>query len=156
MLGVADEQSSRTPDGTQVMEDRGIAQGDVVLVWPVSRPPVLEHEKKQVVYTPVKKKPPLPQQHLDVIWANGLGVYSIVINSGGLVALFHVLPFPCDPFVCLEKHFSTFFPPTCCFPIFPYLSPPSPLVFILFCRELCYDKALSPRLYAVSAGVMPL
>lgn len=26
-----------------------------MLVWPVSRPPVLEHEKEQVVYTPVKK-----------------------------------------------------------------------------------------------------
>lgn len=24
-------------------------------VWPASRPPVLEHEKEQVVYTPVKK-----------------------------------------------------------------------------------------------------
>ncbi len=34
---------------------RGIAQGDMALVWPVSRPPVLEHEKEQVVYTPVKK-----------------------------------------------------------------------------------------------------
>ena len=33
----------------------GIAQGEVALVWPVSRPPVLEHEKEQVVYTPVKK-----------------------------------------------------------------------------------------------------
>lgn len=38
-----------------------------MLVWPVSRPPVLEHEKEQVVYTLVKKKPPYPQQHLDVI-----------------------------------------------------------------------------------------
>lgn len=52
------EEGSGTPGGTQVMEGekgRGIAQGDIMLVWPVSRPPVLEHEKEQVVYTPVKK-----------------------------------------------------------------------------------------------------
>lgn len=41
-------------------EVRGIAQGDITLVWPVSRPPVLEHEKKQVVYTPVKKSHHIP------------------------------------------------------------------------------------------------
>lgn len=35
--------------------ERGIAQGDMMLVWPVSRPPVLVLEKEQVVYTPVKK-----------------------------------------------------------------------------------------------------
>ncbi|TNN74326.1 hypothetical protein EYF80_015409 [Liparis tanakae] len=60
MSTAADEQnmsrgSSGTPDGTQVMEgmkERGIAQGDMALVWPVSRPPVLEHETEQVVYTP--------------------------------------------------------------------------------------------------------
>lgn len=34
----------------------GIAQGDMTLVWPVSRPPVSEHEKEQVVYTPLKKE----------------------------------------------------------------------------------------------------
>lgn len=64
------EEGRGTPGGTQVMEgekERGIAQGDIMLVWPVSRPPVLEHEKEQVVYTPVEKKPPYPQQHLDVI-----------------------------------------------------------------------------------------
>lgn len=49
--------SSGTPDGAQVMEggEGGIAQGEMPLVWLVSRPPVLEHEKEQVVYTPVKK-----------------------------------------------------------------------------------------------------
>lgn len=36
-------------------KQRGIAQGDMALVWPVSRPPALEHERGQVVYTPVKK-----------------------------------------------------------------------------------------------------
>lgn len=62
-------EGSGTPGETRVMEgekERGIAQGGVMLVWPVSRPPVLEHEKEQVVYTPVKK-PPYPRQHLDVI-----------------------------------------------------------------------------------------
>lgn len=52
------EEGSGTPGETRVMEgerERGIAQGDRMLVWPVSRPPVLEHEKEQVVYTPVKK-----------------------------------------------------------------------------------------------------
>ncbi len=43
----------------------------------------------------------------------------------------------------------------------PVLISPHPLlspsrVFILFCGELCYDKAFTPRMYAVSACVMPL
>ncbi len=43
----------------------------------------------------------------------------------------------------------------------PVLISPHPLlspshVFILFCRELCYDKDFTPRMYAVSACVMPL
>lgn len=64
----------------------GIAQGDMMLVWPVSRPPVLEHEKEHVVYTLVKKSHHTHSSHLDVIWANGLGgAYSIAINMGGLV-----------------------------------------------------------------------
>ena len=52
------EEGGGTPGRTQVMEGEkggGIAQGDITLVWPVSRPPVLEHEKEQVVYTLVKK-----------------------------------------------------------------------------------------------------
>lgn len=65
------EEGSGTPGGTcggNVRGGGGVAQGDIMLVWPVSRPPVLEHEKEQVVYTPVKKeKPPYPRQHLDVI-----------------------------------------------------------------------------------------
>lgn len=53
-------EEQRDPRWVQVMEgggekERGIAQGEVTLVWLVSRPPVLEHEKEQVVYTPVKK-----------------------------------------------------------------------------------------------------
>lgn len=36
----------------------------------------------------------------------------------------------------------------------PLLSPSR--VFILFCGELCYDKDFTPRMYAVSACVMPL
>lgn len=51
-------EGSGTPGETPGMEgekERGIAQGGIMLVWPVSRPPVLEHEKEQVVYTPVKK-----------------------------------------------------------------------------------------------------
>lgn len=64
MLKAADEQNvSRGAaglamgpgDGGGGEKERGIAQGEVTLVWLVSRPPVLEHEKEQVVYTPVKK-----------------------------------------------------------------------------------------------------
>lgn len=66
------------------------------------------------------------------------------------------------PFFVLQLLFFPPLPPTCSHWLSPcpYLSPPSllspSLVFILFCWELCYDKDFTPRMYAVSACVMPL
>lgn len=69
---------------------------------------------------------------------------------------------PTLPFFVLQLLFFPPLPPTCTHWLFPcpYLSPPSllspSLVFILFCWEPCYDKDFTPRMYAVSACVMPL
>lgn len=110
---------------------------------------------------PSEKKPPYPLQHLDVIWANGLGAYSIVINMGGLVAFVPPFSRATPPFVFV---FRLIFHPSYLLPLAPsniLISPhprPSlpPRVFILFCGELCYDKGFTPRMHAVSACVMPL
>lgn len=113
-----------------------------MLVWPVSRPPVLEHEKEHVVYTPVKKSHHTHGSHLDVIWANGLGgAYSIAINMGGLVCFVPPL-YPSAP-TSYWHHTHTHTPPPLCLPtqlfhlpppaLHLLISPPPPThVFILF------------------------
>lgn len=115
--------------------------------------------KRSRSFTPQWKKATIAQPHLDVIWTNGLGGYSTVINLGGLVALFlyHLI---------LNLHFigshNIFLSCSTCshwLSWYHYLSAPSVLspshVFVLFCGVLCYDKSFTPRMY-VNACVMPL
>lgn len=143
-----------------------------MLVWPVSRPPVLEHEKELVVYTPVKKKATIPTAATWMLFGlmDSEGLYSIAINMGGLVSvLFHLYaPPPLAP----HTHTHSQQPPLSSNSVaplppaprllsqHPYLPtpPPPPLAACLFyfCGELCYDKGFTPRMRAVSACVMPL
>lgn len=136
-----------------------------MLVWPVSRPPVLEHEKEHVVYTPVKKSHHTHGSHLDVIWANGLGgAYSIAINMGGLVCFVPPL-YPTTPTSYWHhthtRHHPFVFQLSCSTSLRPPSTslslplPPLTCLFYFFCRGLCYDKGFTPRMHAVSACVMP-
>lgn len=102
--------------------------------------------KRSRPFTPQWKKPPYPQQHLDVIWANGLMPYSIVINLGGLVALFHAPPFPCAHTHFLFLH-HLLPAPTVSLHVLICLHPrlsPSPCVYFILQRAVLWQRLHSP------------
>lgn len=136
-------EGSGTPGETRVMEgekERGIAQGGIMLVWPVSRPPVLEHEKEQVVYTPVKKS-----HHIhSSTWMLFRLMDSGLLNSNQLGGA-------CRCFIC---HLSptlthTFLPlstTSYLLPLFAFisLSPPHPMCLFDFAESCVMTKPSLP------------